>query len=228
MARRSGSKAKSRHKINWKKRAAKIRRFRSLPFSNTTNFTPAQKAKITHLWFDTGYKYRSPANIRKVGKIARKKLKDAGFDVEEKGLVLEPPRDARGNRIKGVRISASKKGVVRQSVGKRTDYAVPVEKKDLGEIVRRKDPENLIRQILKKAGVPAPGNTNTKTYKRKKTRVRMRLNINGNQTGIMAFKDISRYLAFMRSKDPNLFRAGFIAIEVSVYHVGKKKKRRKK
>ncbi len=227
MARRSGSKPKSARKINWKKRAAKIRHFRSLPFSNTANFTKTQKATITRLWFDSGYKYRSPANVRKIGEVARRKLKASGFDVEEKGLVLEPPRDARGDRIKGVKLSVTKKGAVKQKTGKRTDYSVPADKKELAEIVRRKDPEKLIRKMLKAAGVAAPGNTNTKTYKRKKTRVRMRLNINGNQTGIMAFKDISRYLAFMKAKDPDLFKRGFVAIEISVYDVGKKKKRRK-
>ena len=136
-----------------------------------------------------------------------------------------------------VKIGITKKGVVRQSVGRRVDYSVAVGKKNLVEIVRQKNPENLIRKILKDAGVPAPGNTDTKTYKRKKTRVRMRLNINGNQTGIMAFKDISRYLLFMMMRQvgeggsfrsSEIYRSGFIAIEVSVYNVGQKKKKRRK
>ena len=110
-----------KRKPNWIKRAARVRVFQSFHFSNRTNFDKSQKAAISRLYAD--YKRVRTTELHKIkSRSARKALRDQGYKVTNKGVIIPALRDTLGKRLKGQRVRVSERGKIVISYGKQRGY----------------------------------------------------------------------------------------------------------
>lgn len=147
---RSKSSRKKPRVSKYAYKAAKIRHFQSLPFAQRSNFTATQKRQITRLWNEK-YKYLSTTNLYKVKGKKKRALKERGFDVVEKGVILDNPRDVHNKRIFGARVSVTKDGIVKETIRNRTDHIISFTKDERLRFV--KDPEAVLNELRKKTGL---------------------------------------------------------------------------
>lgn len=204
----STKRIKSRSRINWQARAAKIRKFRTLPFNARKNFTDAQKATIRRLWEQQNYKNAAHSKFRKVGKSTAKKLKEAGFHAEETGVYLAPPTDANGNKIAGAKMKI-KAGVVIQQVKERTDYTVPISKKNKERIAKG---EISLADVMKAAKIPS----------RQKSRQFIMVEIDGRLTKLTQIRQLDEMLKSWKAKNKKTYKNSTFAIHITSYPKKKK------
>lgn len=148
---RSLTPKKRKPRKSWADKAKKIRQFTSLPFNNRAEFTEAQK-RVIRREYDK-YKHVSKKMLHKVSAPKKRLLKEKGYTVTTKGVILDAPRTALGKRLKGSRMTVLKGGIVKESVRERRDYIIGMDKKQ-----RRKfavDPKSFVKELLKHAKSPA-------------------------------------------------------------------------
>lgn len=117
-----------RRQINYAERAKFVRQFIKLSFSNRTKFNSAQKRVINRKYKEfIGFKNTHHV---KVDARTRKKLANQGYITTEKGVLVDVPRDAEGNPLKGARVRITKQGVTRITVRDRTDTIIGIPPKE--------------------------------------------------------------------------------------------------
>lgn len=129
-----GARAKQLKKINYKKAAAKIRRFESLPFRNKTNFDAAQKRVITRRWKIVRY-YQSI----KPGARVSPELKKTNAITSRGQLVL--------HKKSGFRRILSKWYVL-DTIGARREYTIFLSRHDLQTMIGAESPLAELRRIV--------------------------------------------------------------------------------
>lgn len=148
MTRKSSPKKRRVSKYVYK--AQKIRHFQSLNFKNRSNFTAKQKRQISRLWNEK-YKYVSTKNLYKAKGKKLRALKARGFDVVQKGVILDNPRDVHNKRIFGARVSIRQDGIVTEKIKNRTDHIISLTKEEKLAFV--KNPEAVLKELRKKTGL---------------------------------------------------------------------------
>ena len=216
MARTKRIKSRKAAGVNYAGRAEKIRKFRHLPFKNRAKFTAAQKRTISQLWPE--YKYASPRDIRKVSAKTAKKLKAAGYRVEENGAIVEKAYGRGGKPLKGARVRVKKSGTVVQSVGERSDYIIPLTG-DLPALVQF-DPDFHVKKLLTREKVKAKRKfyhlvVDGRTWGKYKSK-----------GGRLTLSGLSIKLQSFMAKNPKGYKKAKIAIKVVTFR--KKKTRVKK
>lgn len=91
--------------------------------------------------------------LHKVSPEKKKILKDKGYTVTTKGVILDAPRTALGKRLKGSRMSVLKGGVIKETIKDRRDYIIGLNKNQRREFA--KDPKRLVKELLKHSKSPA-------------------------------------------------------------------------
>jgi hypothetical protein len=210
------AKKTTRKPVDWSRRAARIRKFRSLPFNNRSQFDEAQKQAIRRLW--QRLKFIPVSNIRKVGKKKARALKKAGFQVEEKGAILEHMTGAGNKKISGSRLTIKKSGVVVQSIRERKDYYIPLTGDQRGFFIY--DPPGFIGRQAKKLGI--------KTKRRW-----VYLVVDGRTWGRMTVSGAALKLQSFRDKNQKAYKKSKVAIKIvtmedKTSHAKKKKSSKKR
>lgn len=129
-----GQRAKQLKKIDYKKAAAKIRLFESLPFRNKTNFDANQKRIIARRWKTVRY-YQSI----KPGIAVSPELKKTNAIISRGKLVLHKKRGFR-------RIASS--WYILDTKGARREYTIYLRQRELLDIIGAESPFERLRQIV--------------------------------------------------------------------------------
>jgi hypothetical protein len=85
---------------------------------------------------------------RKVTPRQRDQLRERGFHVSKRGVVIDGPRDSRRKPIAGAKMNVLKDGTVKWTVGQRRDFVVGLSSKDKKAFA--KDPELFTKEILRR------------------------------------------------------------------------------
>lgn len=207
---------KRKPRKSWGQKAAKIRKFETLPFSNRTNFDANQKKRIARLW--EKYKSFSPKMLRKVTPKTRDDLAAKGFQVTRKGVILDAPRTPLGKRLKGARVSVLKNGIIKESVGDRRDYIIGLDKKQRRAFAL--DPKKFLKDLQDK--------TRSKNIKKfKKHYIRLQW---GAFSGRIDYKieNLADYFLDDKGKLKRGLLKNLTGIRIITYDETKKRKKRKR
>lgn len=136
--RKSSNSSKSTHRTHVEKLRALSRR--------GIQVDPTSKAATAR-----AYRKEFPAAIpkdyqHKATKEQRAMLKERGFFVTKKTVVIDRPRNAQRDKIKGARFSILKSGTIKFSVKQRRDYTYGLTKKEKKQFAE--SPDSFIKDLL--------------------------------------------------------------------------------
>jgi len=91
---------------------------------------------------------RVPWNLEKKATARqRRELKERGFRITDKGVIVDGPRDVRRKPIKGAKLEILRDGVVKWQVKQRRDYVIGLTKKEKREFAN--DPKTFMDRKVK-------------------------------------------------------------------------------